>query len=177
MVLKSILLSICCLLGINLVPSDGPLLTTYKSKIEKEVSSAFQKSKGTLSKKVHNKSIEIYNVTSAGAIIGYACLKEVKSCALNGCSKKSANNLGSEYYDIAVFTDLDKNIISIKVLDYFSDYGYEITSKRYLKKYREKSLCAFSTKQIPVDGISGATISYNALVSSLGEFCDLLQEK
>jgi len=83
------------------------------------------------------------------------------------------DQLNSEYYDLSVFVDANKTIQSIKVLDYFSDYGYEITSKRYLKKYVGKTLCDFSTKSDLVDGISGATMSYNGLVNSLIEFCEL----
>lgn len=68
---------------------------------------------------------------------------------------------------------MELRILNIKVLNYFSDYGYEMTSNRYLKQYRTKKLCQFAENPALVDGISGATISCIALVMSLEEFCDL----
>jgi len=125
-----------------------------------------------------DKSIEAYAITKDEKLLGYCMIKEVKACSLNGCVAQNVinDNLASEYYDLAVFTDGSKKILSIRVLDYFSDYGYEITSKRYLAQYHQKNLCDFSLDHPQVDGISGATISYNALIASLGDFCFELKD-
>jgi len=160
---------------------EGPLLTNYKSKIKKELNAIkdnndIQITYENLNLDYHN--IEAYTLNDdQEQLSGYLFIKEVKACSLNGCIAKTSNldDIGSEYYDIAVLADKHKVIKSVKVLDYFSDYGYQITSKKYLKKYRGKNLCDFQTSNSVIDGISGATISYNALISSLGEFCELLQ--
>jgi len=162
--------------------TEGPLLINYKSKIKKEIKSISSNEESALTFK--NLNLEFHNVEAyslwdeSDQISGYLFIKEVKACSLNGCVAKSKDidsTLGSEYYDISVLTNKDKVIQSVKVLDYFSDYGYQITSKKYLKKYRGKSLCEFQQNTAQVDGISGATISYNALISSLDEFCELLR--
>lgn len=184
MVLKYII--IFSLLSLCSKSTNGPLLSQYRSKIKKEITSKLDlnKSEYTLENiDIDKQNIEVYSIFTQSNVTGYAFIKEVKACSLNGCISSKPNtdddDTGSEYYDIFVLTDMNKNIKSIKVLDYFSDYGYEITSKRYLKKYIGASLCQFSSSQdtkIPVDGISGATISYNALVTTLGECCDLTAE-
>ena len=163
------------------IGNSGPLRQQYDSKISKDLVKLFD------AKKTDNlqldqiataeKSIEAYSITKQDRLVGYCVIKEVKACSLNGCVAQDVinDNLASEYYDLAVFTDDSKKILSIRVLDYFSDYGYEITSKRYLAQYHQKNLCDFSLEHPQVDGISGATISYNALIASLGDFCTVLQ--
>lgn len=182
MVLKCIVLALFFTIGLNTNVTEGPLLANYKSKIKKQVKQLVDSD--------HNKTqltnlnlefnnLEGYRVLAPDSelLVGYLFIKEVKACSLNGCTAKSVKveDLSSEYYDISVLTDTDKRIISIKVLDYFSDYGYQITSKKYLRKYIDNQLCDFKMDQDIVDGVSGATISYNALITSLGEFCDLVE--
>lgn len=156
---------------------QGPLLENYKQKITKQLKSCLKQdvplqSFENLNFDLHN--LEAYRISSKN-VKGYLFIKEVKACSLNGCTSKStiSDQLNSEYYDISVLVDEEKTIQSIKILDYFSDYGYEITSKRYLKKYVGKNLCDFSNSNYIIDGISGATISYNGLINSMSEFCEL----
>lgn len=172
MVLKTI--HILVLIGILFtgVP-EGRLLSQYKPKIKKKLIKIFESSK-----KLHLKTIEtsqltleLYRVHNQSNELGYLALREVKACSLNGCSARDQHipNLASEYYDIAVFINEELKINQIIVLDYFSDYGYEISSTRYLKQYQGKQLQDFSLEHPMVDGISGATISYDALIVSLEE--------
>lgn len=180
MVLKY-LITVFCILSVSTDHlTDGPLLKNYKSKIKKELKSISSDTGGSVN--LINLNLEFHNLEAYSLvdqeenINGYLFIKEVKACSLNGCLAKSkeVDTVGSEYYDISVLTDKNKTIKSIKVLDYFSDYGYQITSKRYLKKYAGKNLCDFQPDNPLIDGISGATISYNALISSLTEFCNIL---
>ncbi len=161
------------------IGNTGPLRQQYNSKINKDLVKLFGTKSNSLQLdriETKDKSIEAYAIAKDKKLVGYCMIKEVKACSLNGCVAQDVinDNLASEYYDLAVFTDASKKILSIRVLDYFSDYGYEITSKRYLAQYQEKNLCDFSFDHPQVDGISGATISYNALIGSLGDFCSVL---
>jgi len=178
MVLKY-LVSIIIIFSTSLIesPYKGPLLSNYESAIFKQLSvlKSDQLNIDKLDLGLHN--LEAYTISSRDEnMSAYLFIKEVKACSLNGCiakTKSKEDKIGSEYYDISVLTDSDKKILSIKVLDYFSDYGYQITSKRYLKKYKHLNLCDFNSTIPKVDGISGATISYNGLINSLIEFCNL----
>ena len=180
MVLKSILSLVSLLCLLHWGGNEGPLFQNYKSKINKQLKSSMKEefkedSFENMNFDFHNLEGYKINCNQTNKLKGYLFLKEVKACSLNGCVAKDqkVDNLNSEYYDISVLTSPDMTIQSIKILDYFSDYGYEISSKKYLKKYQGKRLCEFAQEDELVDGISGATISYNGLVNSLIEFCEL----
>lgn len=106
----------------------------------------------------------------------YVWMGSVFTCDLGGCtaSKKIEQEArtSSEYFEILLTTDNNNVISSLKVTNYFSDYGYEITANSYTKKYVGKSVCHFSTKDSEVDMISGATISCNALQDAIMGICD-----
>lgn len=180
MVLKS--LHIYVLIGILFagVP-EGRLLSQYKPKVKKKLAKAFN-TKVELHLKSMDTSqptLELYEVYNQKRELGYLALREVKACSLNGCEvgTQKISNLASEYYDIAVFITNELTINQIIVLDYFSDYGYEISSARYLKQYQGKQLKDFSLEHPLVDGVSGATISYHALIVSLEEIGKGLKKK
>jgi len=120
------------------------------------------------------KGDELYVITSKNEKIGYLLLSEVAACNIGGCPSYKAveKNASSEYFDMLTILDPDGQIISIKILDYFSDYGYEITSKKYLRKFYGHKVCAISKNEDGVDAISGATISSFALEAKLGQLCD-----
>lgn len=119
---------------------------------------------------------EIYSVRFENQEAASLMISEVRACDLKGCTQgKSENELESEYFDLLVLADAHGLILEVKILNYFSDYGYEISSKRYLSKYKGQKLCDFGRSSTQVDGISGATISYQALIESLGLFCKVLE--
>lgn len=97
------------------------------------------------------------------------------TCDLGGCTASKyvkSEHEGKEYFDIMIITDIEKQIKQIKVLNYFSDYGYEIASKAYLKRYYKHNICDFSLEAQTVDAISGATISSNAINDALVMICE-----
>ena len=180
MVLNKVYLGLCIVTSLLFLPfqqQEGELLRNYKKQIDADIKKALKEdsfSYNMVDLSFHN--LEVYSVTADKKIKGYLFVKEVKACSLVGCQPKTntQNELGSEYYDLAIFANNKQQIVSIRVLDYFSDYGYEISSKSYLKKYKGMELCSFRQSKTRVDGISGATISYNALLTSLEEFCAIL---
>lgn len=100
-------------------------------------------------------------------------IASIYTCNLGGCTAEQAytkSKTNQEYFDILLELKNEK-ITRLKVLQYFSDYGYEISSKNYLKKYLGKSVCDFTTSTSGIDAFSGATISCDALQNYLGVLC------
>lgn len=79
-----------------------------------------------------------------------------------------ASSLGkSSYFDYLVLLDEEDKVMEVKVLRYRSDYGYQITSSRWLTQFKgydgEEPL-------IPgrdVDALSGATISSRSITRDI----------
>ena len=152
--------------------SDSDILfEQYQKQIQKEVSKTLDL------KDLHYFNVDfefgdLKQVISNTEVVAFVLVSEVASCHLGGCAAISDNINGeSEYFDMLVIMDTNRSILKIKILDYFSDYGYEITSKKYLKKFEGKKVCDFSTKIDGIDGISGATISSYALENCLDLLC------
>ncbi len=151
---------------------SNDLLDKYEDQVSKSL-----KKQDVLFNREELKSIyftkgEYYSLNKNGKEI-MIFLAEVASCNLGGCTADdaAAQTLSSEYFDLLVVLDSEEKIIDIEILTYFSDYGYEVTSKRYLKKFIKKSVCDFSNETDGIDGISGATISSSALEGMLGLLC------
>ena len=66
-------------------------------------------------------------------------------------------------FDYLVLLDKDNTIKLVKILVYRENYGYEITSKRWLAR----NFIGISEPRVFVDAISGATISVNSLKYSI----------
>ncbi len=121
---------------------------------------------------------DLHIIKTSDDEVAYLLVTEVAACQLGGCvsqlQKEEMKNdgLGSEYFDAMILLDMEKKILKVKILDYFSDYGYEINSKRYLKRFEGKQVCEFSQNLDGIDAISGATISSMALEYVIGGLCD-----
>lgn len=160
------------LLILNFFSTPENLLDRYQKSAHKEV-----KKKLSLKtydfKQIDFEGGELYAIDQNDVIVGYLLLSEVAACNLGGCPayKSVEQDVSSEYFDMLTILDTESKIVSIKILDYFSDYGYEITSKKYLKKFKGYKVCTISEEKDEVDAISGATISSYALEAKLGQLC------
>jgi len=102
---------------------------------------------------------------------GIMYMGKVKTCAIGGCvavnSFDVTPDLDSEYFDYIIFFDTNAHIKKIRILDYNATYGYEVCSKNWLKQF----IGYFGSESLlvgkNVDGISGATISANAIASDI----------
>ena len=170
MVLKSII-SLYCLISIGITISDN-----YLRQLKKCVKSSLHVDHPIIKPLTpRNDIVQIFDQEN---LIGYALVSEVASCKLGGCqSTNNVSHVQSEYFDLMVILDKTKSIVEIKVLDYFSDYGYEISSKKYLKKFIGKDVCLFAQKNDNIDAISGATVSSNAIESQIASLCLFLNKK
>jgi len=102
---------------------------------------------------------------------GIVYMGKVKTCAIGGCVATNqfdaAPDLDSEYFDYIIYFDTTASIKKIRILDYNATYGYEVCSKNWLKQFigyfGKESLLVGKN----VDGISGATISANAIAMDI----------
>jgi len=154
------------------VTETSPLVEKYKEEISKAVLK-IDNIDTPVFKQVPFTNGELYQFKDNSDQLYYLLIAEVASCKLGGCASfEDANDqLNSEFFDVLLILNHDKAIKNIKILDYFSDYGYEVTSKRYLKKFIDKEVCAFHNDNDEIDAISGATISSYALEGMIAQLC------
>lgn len=178
MVLKMIMIGFT-FLGLGVTQLNQDLIKVYQKDIRKTLNkfSIIDKKEEVDFKKLQYSDAQpFYSFVNNEEQLFYLFLNEVRSCNLNGCTGSLSNNtqeLEGEYFDLAILLDQSGDIKFVKMLDYFSDYGYEIGSKRYLSEYIGKNVCSENIES--VDGISGATVSYNALQQSIFDACSKLQ--
>ena len=112
--------------------------------------------------------------TDKDSVVGYLLFNKALGCRVGGCSADGGSKSGDNQdpYYFATIYNLDFSIKKISVLEYFSEYGVEITSKRWLKQFSNKIVCDMDMEE-SLDGISGATISVNSLFAEVKWNCRL----
>ncbi len=70
-------------------------------------------------------------------------------------------------FDFMVLFNPDKSIKKVRVLIYREDHGGEIGNKRWLRQFEGKTLKDAKTLSRQINGISGATMSCNAITSEI----------
>ncbi len=151
----------------------GLLLESYTKQVTKVVDRVFDTKNVVFIPVGFDQPLtEVYRIEKDSVMIGSVFLKSVQSCNIGGCTAPEKNTSGSrEFFDLLIVSDLDDSIKAMRVLNYFSDYGYEISSKKYLRKYIGRSPCDFINRDATVDAISGATISSSALINAINDLC------
>jgi len=102
---------------------------------------------------------------------GIMYMGKVKTCAIGGCVAinplDASPDLNNEYFDYIIFFDTNAIIKKVRIIDYNATYGYEVCSKNWLKQF----IGYFGNESLlvgkNVDGISGATISANAIATDI----------
>jgi hypothetical protein len=113
--------------------------------------------------------------TEKDSTLGYLLFNKALGCRVGGCSadgSKSKDNQDPYYF--ATLYNTDNTIIEVNILEYYSEYGFEITSRRWLKQFAHKMGCNLKVNQ-EIDGISGATISVNSIIHEVNGNCDLVK--
>lgn len=137
-------------------------------------------------KSKHNNLAGVFNkIFSNDNLLGTMYNGRVNSCRIGGCSaegyEESTIDLDTEYFDYIVMYNLQYQIKYVKIYNYNATYGYEITSKAWLKQFiNYNGENALQLNQ-QIDGISGATISAEAMTNELSNktllLKNLIQEK
>ncbi len=72
-----------------------------------------------------------------------------------------------DYFDYLVLFDDNLEILSVKILNYREDYGYEISSMWWLSQFIGKKEGKSMRYEDDIDALSGATISAQSITDSL----------
>lgn len=154
------------------------LLTGLNSHLPKK----FDKKIDKETKKIWNTSIEktliqvpdsikfsahnlLFELKNSDSLVGIVSINRVRGCKIGGCDAIITDAISSKYehFYYSVILDNDLRVLKVSVLEYESDYGYEITSKNWLKQFTGKSDNEFNYGE-EIDVISGATVSASSLV-------------
>jgi Na+-translocating ferredoxin:NAD+ oxidoreductase RnfG subunit len=147
-------------------------------KIDKLVKKVFKK-EDSLSLKPFNlpvefrdqSHIELFTITKDSTKRGFVAVTLANGCEEGGCS---AADLGEDneftdkyeqYYFATVF-DVKGKILRVKVIEYDSDYGYEIMSRGWLKQFTSSKNDEFIYGK-NIDAIAGATVTGESIVSEV----------
>lgn len=117
------------------------------------------------------KDRKLFELWQQDSLIGYAVLNRSYGCRVGGCAVYSASSEKDGSYDpfyYSILTDTHFAIKNVSILEYYSEYGYEITNKKWLAQFIGKS-----GKDLEygnnIDAISGATISVKSLIENVDE--------
>jgi len=100
-------------------------------------------------------------------MIGYGIVTLTNGCKIGGCDAiQHADNAEYEQFYFSTLYHPDGEIANIKIVEYTSERGYEITAKNWLKQFIGKRGGELRVDK-EIDGISGATVSVNSIVNEI----------
>lgn len=103
----------------------------------------------------------------------------VNACREGGCMDPvEPGNLNEsyEYFDYFIVFDSNRTVQNVHVFNYQATHGQEITSKQWLKQFRRFNGSNDLVVGKTIDGISGATVSVEAIVFDINHKTALLNE-
>ena len=85
---------------------------------------------------------------------------------------------GDEFEQFFLYTLFNEEgeLIDIKILDYQSEYGYEVTSKWWLKQFTKKWGQHFEYSK-NIDAISGATVSVKSMIREMNMLQEVMKKQ
>ena len=117
--------------------------------------------------------------------LGYLFVRRTKGCVIGGCDNSSKkisyygvdNNFEERYehFDYMAILNTDLSVRKVKVLVYEGEYGYEVTSKLWLKQfigYKGGKLKYGSD----VQALSGATVSAQSITNDIQDLVKSAKE-
>ena len=109
-----------------------------------------------------------------GDTLGIVAYRKVAACLFGGCSPnpmhedQRVSSTRENMYYFAILHPVDGHIEHLGILEYESNYGFEITSKGWLRQFfglqPEQARLGGN-----IDGISGATVSVQALIHDVNQ--------
>lgn len=102
-----------------------------------------------------------------GKPVGYFISNRVNACMEGGCTNPANKSGGRyDYFTYLAIYDAAGKIIRIKILDYESEYGYEIAGRIWLKQFTGYYGDEIHYRN-QIDALAGATVSATALVDEI----------
>lgn len=178
---------IFCLFIFSSFNFTNPLQNEMEQKFEKKINKMIKKVYGKNSITIEEKYLKdaldgipnrsLFTLHQDGVKIGTLAINNARGCKINGCKANGGGSAKYEDFWYGVIFDNDLKIKLVRVLEYTSDYGYEISSKSWLKQFKGFKGCDLKYGGREVDVISGATISGLSIVSDISNLCWLLQDE
>jgi hypothetical protein len=131
--------------------ADWTPSTRALSKAEKTLVSFFERE---LTKNSISLSPNYYSLTDGDSLVGFLCFQQAPS--------------KHDQFDFMAIYSPNMQLLNVQVLIYRENYGGEIMSKRWLKQFVSRPIDK-------VQAISGATISVDALKSSVKNLTNKMQ--
>ena len=146
-----------------LIPGVGisqSMLDKYKKIIEKNMDQHFQMVQ--LQKISEESGKEIYCISSGPDSIdtSYLILSSARG--------------RFDYFDYMTIISKNMEIYDIKILKYRSEYGYEITNKKWLSQFYNKPQTVFEYRK-DIDALTGASFSAPSFVTDINATLKLLE--
>lgn len=96
-------------------------------------------------------------------------------CKIGGCDINDKNgDLFETFYMYALYEESGQ-LVDLKILDYQSDYGYQITSNWWLKQFIKNQGESYEYSK-NIDAISGATTSVKSTIKEMNQNQLILSE-
>lgn len=93
----------------------------------------------------------------------YMVITIANGCKLGGCDVEHEQDEEFEqFYVLSLYTG-DSKLVILKIIDYPSEHGYEVTSKWWLKQFIKHQGESYEYSK-NIDAISGATISVKSMI-------------
>lgn len=173
-------LMVSCLLGISWVSQRAGI----EKKLEKQIAAVW-KNQPVSKSEIEQVSISeeepdrhFFEICSDSALIGYAILSKSYGCRVGGCAVYSDNMDKSGSYDpfyYGIITGTDFSIKNVQVFEFYSEYGYQITHKKWLAQFIGTNGIGLQYGS-DIDAISGATISAKSLIEDVDVACTELRQ-
>jgi hypothetical protein len=108
--------------------------------------------------------------------IKYLYIGRVSTCRAGGCSINTNQKPDSsaEYFDYLIFFDASCNVVQVKVSNFQSSRGQEITSNGWLSQFKNYNGKSELNAGKNVDAITGATITVDAMTHDIVDKTRLL---
>lgn len=89
----------------------------------------------------------------------------VNTCNASGCNISDKQSY--EFFDYFVMFDMQASVIDVKIYNYAATHGHEVTSKAWLKQFKDYNGSRNLIVGKDIDAISGATTSVNSLTNNI----------
>jgi Na+-translocating ferredoxin:NAD+ oxidoreductase RnfG subunit len=130
-----------------------------------------------VTKRINGRYFRVSN--AAASACKYVYVGRVNSCRSGGCSisdRRLYDGEQQEFFDYIILFDKNKKIQEVKVFNYQSSHGQEITSKGWLKQFAGHDGSRKLEVNKNIDAISGATVSVDAITADVSMKASLLRK-
>ena len=168
--MKFLIYLLFCINLIGMTTTQPSIPKMFEKKINKMLKKIWKNNTITLEDALLPKDLNgmpnryFYSLKNEGKLVGVLSINMAHGCQIGGCQANGFHDdsvkedARYENFWYAVIFNPDLTIMEAKVLDYESEYGYEICGKNWLKQFRGYEGCDLKYGSKEIDAISGATV-------------------